>query len=144
MQDACETWINKINPSSPLWWRKRREAPVRSHSLVKVNPSNSVLLIERDSSLISHRYPFLFFTLGASFCCTRIKLLVPHFPIGKGDVPKIQKARACESPGFSSLHLLLSYSKGKMFFVNNSFFIPTSSYSTKKPYLCCKIHNQHV
>ena len=40
------------------------------------------------------------FTLGASFCCTRIKLLVPHFPIGKGGVPKMQKTRAYESPGF--------------------------------------------
>ena len=50
---------------------------------------------------ISHWHPFYLYSWNVFFVDTRIKLLVAHFPIGKGDVPKIQKARACESPGFS-------------------------------------------
>ena len=72
----------------------------RRTQLVKVHPSIFVLLLEKGClPTFPTGIPFIF-TLGASFCCTRIKLLVPHFPIGKGDVLKMQKTRACESPGF--------------------------------------------
>ena len=41
---------------------------------------NSVLLIERDTSLISHRYPFSLFH-NVSLFALETNLLVPYFPI---------------------------------------------------------------
>ena len=68
--------------------------------LVKVHPSIFVLLLEKGCHPNFPLASLLSLLLERLFCCTRIKLLVPHFPIGKGGVPKMQKTRACESPGF--------------------------------------------
>lgn len=44
--------------------------------------------------------PFYFYSRSVFFVALESIIASPHFPKCKGDVPKMQKTRACESPGF--------------------------------------------